>query len=122
MWRPIYDINDKQLFTLAQLRAFLNGTAALDFAVATEECYEFIARTLRYFGYCRVKRSEKAVVLRFLERVASPYGLLKTLPPFRLIEFRAIRSTRESVTSAILKLLIVRVSGSSVSPKLATIE
>ena len=32
----VIDMNDKQLLTLAQLQAFLNGTAALDFAVAAE--------------------------------------------------------------------------------------
>jgi len=43
----VIDMNDKQLLTLAQLQAFLNGTVALDFAVAAEERYEFIARTVR---------------------------------------------------------------------------
>ena len=66
----VIDMNDKQLLTLTQLQAFLNGTAALDFAVAAEERYEFIARTVRRFGYRRLKRAQKAVVLRFLERVS----------------------------------------------------
>jgi hypothetical protein len=35
-----------------------------------EQRYEFIARTVRRFGYSRLKRSGKAVVLRFLERVS----------------------------------------------------
>jgi transposase InsO family protein len=66
----VIDMNDKQLLTLAQLQAFLNGTVAVDFSVAAEERYEFIARTVRRFGYRRLKRAEKAVVLRFLERVS----------------------------------------------------
>ncbi|MHB1514608.1 MAG: hypothetical protein ACYCVY_02675 [Acidiferrobacteraceae bacterium] len=37
---------------------------------AAGERYEFIARTVRRFGDGRLKRGEKAVVLRFLERVS----------------------------------------------------
>ena len=63
-------MNDKQLATLAQLQAFLDGTVAVDFSVAAEERYNFIARTVCRFGYRRLRRVEKAVVLRFLERVS----------------------------------------------------
>jgi hypothetical protein len=63
----VIDMNDKQLLTLAQLQAFLNGTVAVDFSVATEERYDFIARTVCRFGYRRLKQRE-GVVLRFLER------------------------------------------------------
>ena len=42
----------------------------MDFSVATEERYAFIARTVKRFGYCRLKRADKALVLRFLERVS----------------------------------------------------
>ena len=66
----VIDMNDAQLHTLAQIRAFLDGTVAVEFAVAVEERYGFIARTVRRFGYARLKRAEKAVVLRFLERVS----------------------------------------------------
>ena len=66
----VIDMNDKQLLTMAQLQAFLNGTVAVDFTVASEERYEFIARTVCRFGYRRLRRTEKAVVLRFLERVS----------------------------------------------------
>jgi hypothetical protein len=52
------------------MQAFLDGTVALEFAVAVEERYGFIARTVRRFGYARLKRAEKSVVLRFLERVS----------------------------------------------------
>ena len=66
----VIDMNDRQLLTLAQLRSFLNGTVALDFAVAAEERYAFIARTVRRFSYARLKRADKSVVLRFLARVS----------------------------------------------------
>ena len=66
----VIDMNDEQLRTLADLQAFLTGTVAMDFTVAANERYEFIARTVRRFGYTRLKRADKAVVLRFLERVS----------------------------------------------------
>ncbi len=69
----VIDMNDRQLLTLARLRAFLNGTVALDCAVAPDERYAFIARTIRRFGYVRLNRADKSVVLRFLAR-ASGYS------------------------------------------------
>ena len=66
----VIDMNDEQLHTLAQLQAFLEGTLAVDFAVATDERYAFIDRTVRRFGYRGLKRADKSVVLRFLERVS----------------------------------------------------
>ena len=69
-WPRAIDMNDEQLQTLAQLQAFLAGTFAVDFAVAAGERYAFIARTVRRFGYRGLKRADKSVVLRFLERVS----------------------------------------------------
>ena len=66
----VIDMNDEQLRTLGDLQGFLNGTVPMDFTVAAQERYEFIARTVRRFGYARLKRGDKAVVLRFLERVS----------------------------------------------------
>jgi len=66
----VIDMNDEQLHTLADLQAFLDGTVALDFTVGADERYEFIVRTVRRFGYGRLKRASKAVILRFLERVS----------------------------------------------------
>ena len=66
----VIDMNDTQLQTLDQVRAFLKGTAPLGFSVATDERYEFVTRTVRRFGYSRLKRADKGVVLRFLARVS----------------------------------------------------
>ncbi len=70
MLRMMVDMNDEQLKTLADLQGFLDGTVKVDFAVAVEERYAFIARTVKRFGYGRLKRTDKAIVLRFLERVS----------------------------------------------------
>ena len=66
----VIDMNDEQLKTLADLQGFLDGTVMMDFAVAGEERYGFIERTVKRFDYGRLKRSDKAIVLRFLERVS----------------------------------------------------
>jgi hypothetical protein len=66
----VIDMNDAQLQTLDQVRAFLKGTVAIGFSVAADERYEFVARTVRRFGYARLNRVDKGVVLRFLARGA----------------------------------------------------
>jgi transposase InsO family protein len=63
-------MNDEQLRTLADVQGFLEGTVAMDFTVAAEERYAFIARTVKRFEYGRLRRADKAVVLRFIERVS----------------------------------------------------
>jgi len=65
----VIDMNDEQMHTLAQIQAFLDGTIEVDFAVAADERYDFIARTVRRFGHGRLRHTDKALVLRFLERV-----------------------------------------------------
>ena len=47
----VIDMNDEQLHTLTQMQAFLDGTVAVEFSVAIEARYGFIARTVRRFGY-----------------------------------------------------------------------
>ena len=58
----VIDMNDKQLLTLAQLQAFLDGTVEVDFAVAPGERYDFISRTLGRFGYRRTPNRAPATV------------------------------------------------------------
>lgn len=48
-------MNDRQLPTPARLHAFLNETVVVDFSVASEARYDFIARTVRRFGHRRLK-------------------------------------------------------------------
>ena len=66
----VIDMNEERLHTVAQLQAFLDGTIAVEFAVAGAERYDFITRTVRRFGYRRLRRADKAVLLRFVERVS----------------------------------------------------
>jgi len=66
----VIDMNDTQLATVAQLRAFLNGTLAVEFRPLGDDGgrYGFIAEVLKRLRYPRLGRPDKGVVLRYLER------------------------------------------------------
>jgi len=70
MQGTVIDMNDAKLRTLDQMRAFLQGTVTLDFCVLPEDRYEFVARTVRRFGYARLGRADKGLVLRFVMHVS----------------------------------------------------
>ena len=60
----------ERLSTLDQVRAFVEGNEAVDFAGAGRlSTYEFIGRTLGRFGYRRLARSDKGLVRRYLAKV-----------------------------------------------------
>ena len=65
----VIDMNEQQLNTVAQLRAFLNGTQEVQFELSGEDSkrYEFISSVKR-LRYRRLARTDKGVVLRYLER------------------------------------------------------
>ena len=66
----VIDMNEKQLNTVAQLRAFLNGTQEVRFEPIGEDTkrYEFITAVVKRLRYRRLARSDKGIVLRYLER------------------------------------------------------
>jgi hypothetical protein len=67
----VIDMNETQLKTVAQLRAFLNGTPNVQFQSIGDDAkrYEFITAVLKRLCYPRLGRTEKGVVLRYLERL-----------------------------------------------------
>jgi hypothetical protein len=67
----VIDMNETQLKTVAQLRAFLNGTPAVQFQCIGDDTkrYEFIAAVLKRLCYRRLGHADKGVVLRYLERL-----------------------------------------------------
>ena len=78
----VIDMNDAQLHTLEQLRAFLNGTMAVGFSVDAHERCGFITRILRRFGYPREpKGSTKGVRIDIIFHQALH---VKTQTPFDL--------------------------------------
>jgi transposase InsO family protein len=64
----VIDMNESKLCTIAQLRAFLEGTSEIQFRSIDEdpERYAFISSVIKRIGYARHSRPDKGVVLRFL--------------------------------------------------------
>lgn len=54
------------------MEAFLAGNQAVAFSVATskDERYQFVETTLRRFAYQRLRRSERGIVIQFLQKVS----------------------------------------------------
>jgi transposase InsO family protein len=66
----VIDMNEKKLVTLDQLREFLAGTTEVEFhgCGRDEERYGQIEAVLKRFGYARLGRADKGLMLRYLER------------------------------------------------------
>jgi transposase InsO family protein len=64
-------MNIDNLKSIEQISAFLAGSQAIVFAVASnkDERYLFVEKVLKRFNYCRLKRKEKSVLLKFLLKV-----------------------------------------------------
>lgn len=64
------DMNEKKLVALEQLKAFLTVTREVEFQPCgqDEERYRHIGEVLGRFGYGRLKKPDKGIVLRYLER------------------------------------------------------
>ena len=65
----VIDMEEARLQTLAQVKAFLDGTAEVAFRVPKAERYRFVERVLKRFGYAQHGRADKGVLLRYLERM-----------------------------------------------------
>jgi len=67
--RMVIDMNEQRLGTVAQLRDFLDGTEEVQFeAVGTQERYAYVVAVVRRLRYRALKRADKGVVMRYLER------------------------------------------------------
>jgi hypothetical protein len=66
----VIDMKEQKQSTVGQLRAFLNGTEEVQFEPLGEDSkrYAFIAEVVRRLRYRYLKRCEKGVVMRYLER------------------------------------------------------
>ena len=64
-------MNDTQIKTLEQVRQFLGGTMAVEFAIESkEERYRWIQKTLVQFRYRHLNKADKGVLLSFLAKVS----------------------------------------------------
>jgi len=64
-------MNDERLQTMEQVKQFLEGSEALDFGgVSVEERYQWIETVLVRFKYFRLKKAEKGLIRRYIEKVS----------------------------------------------------
>ena len=63
----VINMNEAKLTTIEQIRLFLLGTAEVEFHSSNVERYPFIERTLTRFAYRNLSKSEKGILLRYME-------------------------------------------------------
>jgi len=64
-------MNDEKLQTMEQVKQFLEGSESLEFGgISVEERYRWIGRMLKRFKYSRLKRAQKGVILRYIEKIS----------------------------------------------------
>jgi hypothetical protein len=64
-------MNDEKLNTVEQVKQFIEGSAALKFGgVSIEERYWWIETALVRFKYSQLRRDEKGVIRRYIEKVS----------------------------------------------------
>ena len=61
----VINMEEAKLRTLAQIKAFLDGTTEVSFRVSKEERNQLIERVLKRFGYALHGRADKVVLLRY---------------------------------------------------------
>jgi len=63
-------LHTQGLQTLAQVRAFVSGNEPISFTLKDRnKAYDWMACTLRQFGYGRCKRADKGVLRQYLRKV-----------------------------------------------------
>jgi transposase InsO family protein len=65
-------MDDSRIISITQLREFLNGSQKIPFSLeheVIEKKYQFIDATLKRFGYKKLSRKEKKIVLWYIQKV-----------------------------------------------------
>lgn len=64
-------MDDSQITTLEQVRAFLEGTDRVEISISSKaDCYPWVQRTLVRFEYLTLGRPDRGVLLRYLCRLS----------------------------------------------------
>ena len=60
------------LKTIEQMESFISGSKAIDFEVdsSKDARYQFVEKILKRFGYPKLKRGDKGIVIQFLMKVS----------------------------------------------------
>ncbi len=73
-------MNDTQIETLDQVRRFLEGVGAFEFEISDQDArYVWICQTLIRFGYRRLPKADKGLLLSFIQKV-SGYSRIRVKP------------------------------------------
>lgn len=89
----IVTLQTRRLQTLEQVRAFLDGSEALDIAVHQREAaYAFVAETLAQFGYARLGKADKGLIVRYLCRMT---GRSRQQVTRLIAQYRATATVRD---------------------------
>jgi len=79
-------MNDEKLQTVERVREFLEGSEAVEFrGLTTQEKYYWIEEVLIRFKYHRLKRGEKGVIRRYIEKVT---GYSRSQVSRLIVEYR----------------------------------
>lgn len=73
MLSMVIDMEEAKLRTVAQVRAFLEGTTEVSLRIRKAEQYGFIERTLKRLGYARIPQHCASLVNAFCADYLNPY-------------------------------------------------
>jgi hypothetical protein len=91
----IVTLKTQGLQTLEQIRAFLDGTEAIDFKIDNRrEAYDFVTETLRRFRYERLGKTERGLVKAYLGKVTGLSRAQVTRLVRQFVETRQLRDRR----------------------------
>jgi hypothetical protein len=65
----VINMEEAKLATLAQIKAFLDGTSEVAFRIPKDERNQFIERVFKRFGYSPHGKADKGLLLRYIERM-----------------------------------------------------
>ena len=93
----ILKLETERLSTLDEVRMFVAGSAAVDFAgLDRESTYEFTRRTLARFGYGRLGKADKGLLRRYLTKATGLSRAQVALLEKLRIEFTRSRPRRSN--------------------------
>jgi len=89
----IVTLQTQRIQTLEEVRAFIDGSEALDIEPHEREAsYAFVADTLRQFGYKRLGKADKGLIVRYLCRIT---GRSRQQVTRLIAQFRATGAVRD---------------------------
>lgn len=99
----VIDMNDSKLKAFGQIQEFLQSTADIEFQTPSNEGQkrDFIAKTLKRFVYFRLRKGQRSILFRYLQRLTgySRAYLSRLIAPYR--EQKYLKPNPEPVARAL---------------------